>query len=333
MNAWLIRLISLFSTLLIAGTVNAHEMGIALLEVTETSTGHGFVRFKRTKAADGRLAPLDFELQPDCQIVQSGMNNAHPNELIQTASFSCPNNQPLTSVSATGFTRLAPDLTLKITRQGLVENSVLSPAKPQHEIGLPAQNQLMSHYFQTGALHMLEGLDHLLFVAGLFLLWAARKVSKTQLLALVSCFTVGHSLTLALLSVGLLKLPTNAIEALIALSVLYMAVNIVFAKRGQRFKATDYCLVVGFGLLHGAGFSNSISTQGFPAQDLIATLFVFNLGIEAAQLAILLTLIALLRLSAIEPLKSFTSVAHQISVILLGGVALAWTTERILNYV
>ena len=123
---------------------HAHEMGMAVLDITETAPGRGHLAFKRTKASDGRLAALDFTLQPNCSIKPLAIDNDHPNEVIQSAVFSCASNQPLAQVSATGFARLAPELVVKIQRDGLTEHGVLTPERPSLNVGMPQQKAWFS---------------------------------------------------------------------------------------------------------------------------------------------------------------------------------------------
>lgn len=314
--------------------VYAHEMGMATLEITETSTGAGQLLFKRTRSADGRLAPIEFTLLPTCKVRPLATMNEHDREVIQTASFQCAAGQALQGVQAKGFVRLAPDLVVQINRQGLTRHTVLTPQQPDFQLDLPASaTALMQHYFVLGFEHMALGLDHVLFVAGLFLLWAARQQSLRVLVGLITGFTVGHSLTLALLSLGWLSLPVRAIEAWIALSVLYLATKVVRAQKGQAFTPADYALVVGFGVLHGAGFSAAMLDRGFPQEFLVSTLLAFNLGIELAQVVAVMTL--LLARSILQKNLGTSTVkwSHQFSLMLIGGMALLWTTQRVMAYV
>lgn len=312
---------------------HAHEMGMASLEITETSPGVGHLVFKRVKTADGRLAPVDFVLEPACQIIPLATDNDHPNEVVQTASFQCSSGQALEKISGSGFVRLAPDLIVKTSREGLTEHVVLTPQQPSHEIGLPQQDSFLNHYFVLGAEHMLLGPDHLLFVAGLFLLWAAKQAPWSTLVGLITCFTIGHSLTLVWLTLNWFHLPVRAIETWIALSVLYMAVKVVYAHRDQQFGLTDYVVVIAFGLLHGAGFSAAMLSQQFPETYLLSTLLAFNLGIEVAQVAIILAMIGVRQLILKTLGSRVVSLSHHALLVLCGGMALAWTSERIFVYV
>lgn len=312
---------------------NAHEMGIAILDITETAPGQGHLVFKRSKASDGRLAALDFTLQPNCTIKPLVTDNGHPNEVIQSAVFSCAENQALSQISANGFVRLAPELIIKIQRDGLAETAVLTPEQPYFKVGMPAQEAMLAHYFWLGAEHMLGGLDHLLFVTALFLLWATRGSNWKALLSLITCFTVGHSLTLALSTMQWFNLPVRAIEAWIALSVLYLAVKVMFAKAGDQFSVTDYAVVTCFGLLHGSGFSAAMLSRGFPDSQLLSTLFAFNVGIEVAQLIAVSGLLMVNKILRAQLMPSTVTLSHQSLLMVIGGMALAWTTERVLIYV
>lgn len=328
----------LMAVLCLQAGAYAHEMGMASLEINETSAGQGHLVFKRSRSADGRLAAIDFEMHPDCSVQQVATQSEHDREVIQTAKFNCAADMPLQSIQASGFVRLAPDLVVRVNRQGLSDSAILTPSQPVYQLDLPqSATGLMRHYFVLGFEHMAMGLDHLLFVTGLFLLWSARRQGVRVLVGLITGFTVGHSLTLALLSLGWLNLPVRAIEAWIALSVLYLAVKVMRAREHKRFTRSDYALIVAFGILHGAGFSAAMLDKGFPQEFLATTLIAFNLGIEAAQVAtlagLLLTQRLIDRFSGKAAVSARHQPSHQLSLILLGGMALFWTTERILAYV
>ena len=136
-------------------------------------------------------------------------------------------------------------------------------------------------YLRLGFLHILpRGLDHILFVLGLFL--AARELRP--LLVQVTAFTVAHTLTLALSTLGVVSLPSVVVEALIAASIVWIGVeNLAFAEPG-RFRVA---VVFGFGLLHGLGFAGVLGELGLPDDALVPALIAFNVGVELGQLAVL----------------------------------------------
>ena len=136
-------------------------------------------------------------------------------------------------------------------------------------------------YLGLGFTHILpKGLDHILFVLGIFLLSTRLK----PIVAQVTTFTVAHTITLGLAILGVLSLPSRVVEPLIALSIVYVAVeNLVTSE----LKPWRLALVFGFGLLHGMGFAGVLRDLGLPRSELAAGLVSFNLGVEGGQLAVI----------------------------------------------
>jgi hypothetical protein len=137
-------------------------------------------------------------------------------------------------------------------------------------------------YTVLGFTHILpKGLDHILFVLGIFLL----SVHWRPLLYQVTAFTVAHSITLALSLYGVISLPASVVEPLIALSIVYVAVeNIVVGE----LRPWRVWVVFGFGLLHGLGFAGVLTELGLPAGEFLPALIAFNVGVELGQLAVIL---------------------------------------------
>jgi hydrogenase/urease accessory protein HupE len=139
-------------------------------------------------------------------------------------------------------------------------------------------------YLALGFTHIVpEGLDHMLFVAGIFLL--SRRLR--QILAQVSAFTIAHSITLALSIYGWVALPSRVVEPLIAISIAYVAIENILVSELKRRRVA---LVFAFGLLHGLGFAGALKEVGLPRSEFATALITFNLGVEAGQLAVIGTL-------------------------------------------
>jgi hypothetical protein len=140
---------------------------------------------------------------------------------------------------------------------------------------------VVGDYVALGYTHILpKGVDHILFVLGLFLL----RVRLRPILAQVTTFTLAHSITLALTMLGLVSLPSRIIEPLIALSIAYVAIENLIT---DRLHAWRLVLVFAFGLLHGMGFAGVLSDLGLPRGEFITALLSFNLGVEAGQLTVI----------------------------------------------
>jgi hypothetical protein len=145
----------------------------------------------------------------------------------------------------------------------------------------PTRAEIAQQYLWLGYTHILpKGLDHILFVIGLFLLsprW------KTMLLQ-VTAFTVAHSITLALSIYGIVSMPPRVVEPLIALSIAYVAIENLFTRELHSWRLG---LVFAFGLLHGLGFAGVLRELGLPREEFLTALVTFNLGVEAGQLTVI----------------------------------------------
>lgn len=313
---------------------HAHEMGTSALLVHETAPATGQLVFKRTVGADGKVPPIDFQFEPACELRDLNTEWEGDAEVIQRATFFC--SSPLNShdVAASGFTRLAPELIVLATPLNADRiHAVLTPKASHLSLNTAANNTPALQYLVIGIEHIVFGLDHVLFVAGLYLLWRKREQSVKQLLGQFTLFTVGHSLTLAMLVLGWIAVPTRAIEAWIALSVLWLAWELIRKETIPSSNWPHLLLIAAFGLLHGSGFALSMEERGFPEQALLSTLLLFNLGIEIGQLWIVTLLATTFHLMEKAHFPTFTRLTQNILTLSIGGAALYWTLERIHSYV
>ena len=315
----------------------AHEMGTSALLLHETETGTGQLVFKRTVGADGKVPPIDFQFEPACELRDLSTEWEDDAEVIQRGQFHCGAALRTHTVAANGFTRLAPDLIVIATPlNGERIHSVLNPKQTSVQFNgneSTTTNASSTEYFYIGIEHIVFGWDHVLFVTGLFLLWKKRGQSGRQLLGQFTLFTVGHSITLALLVLGWIAVPTRAIEAWIALSVLWLAWELIQKDKPVRLNWPHWMLIAAFGLLHGSGFALSMEERGFPQDALLQTLLLFNLGIEVGQLWIVTVLATAFAIVERAHFKAFARLAQITLTLCIGGAALYWTVERIHSYV
>jgi hydrogenase/urease accessory protein HupE len=153
--------------------------------------------------------------------------------------------------------------------------SLMLPNRPLNRGAIGLQ------YLMLGFTHIVpKGLDHMLFVLGIFLL--SRRLR--QVLAQVSAFTVAHSITLALSVYGIVSVSPNVVEPLIAVSIAYVAIENIFM---TELKPWRVALVFAFGLLHGMGFAGALKELGLPRSEFVTALVTFNVGVEAGQLAVI----------------------------------------------
>jgi hydrogenase/urease accessory protein HupE len=172
---------------------------------------------------------------------------------------------------------------------GLSVTAVLAPDERQWTVpDDPTFASVAWDYTQLGFSHIWEGPDHLLFVAGLLLL----AMSPRRIFWAVTGFTAAHSITLSLAALGFVRVPIAPTEAMIALSILFLAAEI--ARRDPMSFSRRFPIVLsfGFGLLHGFGFASALGEIGLPGTELLAGLLFFNVGVELGQLAFIAAVIA-----------------------------------------
>ncbi|MBX7492078.1 HupE/UreJ family protein [Qipengyuania sp. 1NDW9] len=167
----------------------------------------------------------------------------------------------------------------------------LAPEEPNATImAKPSSAQVWRSYFGIGVEHILMGWDHLLFVIALVLL-----VRRTwPVVKAATAFTVAHSLTLAAVTLGFAGLPQRPVEVMIALSIVFLAVEVARGDRQTLTRRLPWLVAFAFGLLHGFGFAGALREIGLPEGEVPAALVSFNLGVEAGQLLVIAIVLALL---------------------------------------
>lgn len=207
-------------------------------------------------------------------------------------------------------------------RQWLRDSQASAPFALAAHVVPPSRGEVVRQYLALGFTHILPlGLDHILFVLGLFLLSERLK----PLLLQVSAFTVAHTLTLALSIYGVVSLPSRVVEPLIALSIVYVAVENVVAPVLRPWRVA---LVFAFGLLHGMGFAGVLSELGLPRSEFLPAVLSFNLGVEAGQLAVIGLAFLVLGL----PWRAAPWYRRRVVVpasLAIAAVGLYWSVERV----
>ncbi len=209
---------------------------------------------------------------------------------------------------------------------GRVVLRLLRPEAPSFVFGKETAGPAAGGYFVLGVEHILFGIDHLLFVLALVLI--VRGVGL--LVKTITAFTIAHSITLALATLGFVRVPSAPVEAVIALSIVFVAAEILRARRGERglTERAPWLVAFTFGLLHGFGFAGALADVGLPQNDIPLALLLFNVGVEAGQLAFVgavLAVIALARRSRFT-FPRWTQLAPPYAI---GSVAMFWVIQRV----
>jgi hydrogenase/urease accessory protein HupE len=191
---------------------------------------------------------------------------------------------------------------------------------------------VLGAYLVHGVGHILLGFDHLLFVFALILIVPSRRV----LLVTITAFTLAHSITLALATLGVVHVPGPPVEAVIALSILLVAVEILHVQRGLPSLTAQWPWVVAFsfGLLHGFAFAGALTAVGLPQGEVPLALFAFNAGVELGQLAFIAVVLAALHLARRIDLSPATErFALRTASYAIGTLAAFWFCERLAGFV
>lgn len=200
----------------------------------------------------------------------------------------------------------------------------LSDPLPRSGIAIIERGQAFGRYIVIGFEHIVpKGVDHILFVLGLFffsLRWGA-------LLWQVSAFTVAHTITLALASLRIIEVPVSVIEPLIAVSIVFVAVENIFMSKAQKIGPQRIAVVFAFGLLHGLGFASILGEIGLDPTQFILSLIAFNIGVELGQLAIIAVALLVVGLPFGRAAFYRWGIAVPASVC-IAAIGLFWAVER-----
>lgn len=185
-----------------------------------------------------------------------------------------------------------------------------------------SKTEVLGIYLQLGYTHILPlGVDHILFVLSLFLLNPKLKPILWQ----ATAFTVAHTITLGLAMYGVIKPPANIVEPVIALSIMYVALENIFS---NKLRASRIGIVFLFGLIHGMGFASALTSLGLPKNAYLESLLMFNLGVELGQVTVIIGAFLLLGLPFGKKPYYRKNIVIPFSVI-IAAVAAYWTIERI----
>lgn len=271
----------------------AHEVRPAYLEIDQTGPSAYTVIWKQPTV--GQLA---LHLVPH---LSSGWLEQAPTDQYAAAGFLIrvwkvsgqrPGALDGQTVRIEGLESTITDVFVRIRKaDGKTLDTMVRPEKPSFRISLATAGRASALSFVLlGIEHILTGPDHLSFILGLVLMVRDR----WTLLKTVSAFTVAHSLTLAAASLGAISVPNELLDALIALSILFVAPEALRAQRGGTSLAIRYPYIVAFafGLLHGTGFATGLTSLGLERHVLLLALVLFNVGVEIGQLAFIALIFA-----------------------------------------
>lgn len=305
----------------------AHEVRPAYLDMRETAPDEFAVVWKVPAQGEMRLG-LHARLPDSCTEKTEPVGSIAADAYLERWTVACAGGLKQREIRVDGLKSTLTDALVRIEyATGDTEVARLMPEAPAFvAAGTQTGLEVAQTYFLLGVDHILSGLDHLLFVLALMLLISDR----WMLVKTITAFTVAHSITLAGASLGYFSLPQAPVEATIALSIAFVASELVKMKPGERRLSESYPWVVAFafGLLHGFGFAGALKEIGLPQADVPLSLLTFNLGVEAGQLIFVAGALVLLAaagaLVRVPPAPARLAGAYAI-----GTAAMLWLVPRI----
>lgn len=315
----------------------AHDSRPVSLRITETSDDLFVVRWQVPSSlkADNRPTPV---LPEFCTAFGQSRTEATPGAIVSEQLFRCGAALSNARIRLK-YPTFSPSLSTVMRIEwltGEVQDAVLGPQDdgwvvPEKE----SVSSVSKRYFGFGMQHIFKGYDHLLFLMCLMII--AR--TPRRIIFTVTGFTLAHSVTLALAALGLVRLPVMVVEAVIALSIVFVAVEIARERRDTLAFQFPVLVSVAFGLLHGLAFASVLADIGLPQTKLPTALLLFNLGIEVGQLIIITPIFLLFllpdgRLQRLTDKLSWGPVGWQTLVAYpVGALASFWFLQRIMQAV
>ena len=320
----------LISALVLAGpsSAHAHEARPGFLELRQTGSDTYSFLWKKPSGGEVEIyiAPM---IPAACQLTTSGDQALTPGALVVRGTLHCAEGIHGQTLAIDGLESTITDVIVRIHHaDGRLESHVLKPMNPFVTLGVETTAwQRASGYLRLGLEHILLGVDHLLFVLGLLLIVADR----WMLVKTITSFTLAHSITLAIATLGYASAPLPPLNAAIALSILFLGPEIVRRWRGETSLTIrrPWVVAFAFGLLHGFGFASGLTTMGLPQAEIPMALLLFNVGVESGQVGFVVLVILLERAfrtleirwpRAIEALPAYA----------VGSLGAYWTIQRTL---
>jgi len=247
---------------------------------------------------------------------------------VERWQISRPDGLAGTTIAIDGIAGGVTDVIVRVERvDGTSQVERLLPQRPQFTVkGATGAAQIAWSYLVLGVGHILGGVDHLLFVGALLLIVRGGR----RIVATITAFTLAHSLTLVAATLGWVHVPGPPVEAMIALSIVFVAAEVVHGLRGRQglTARAPWVVAFSFGLLHGFGFAGALAEVGLPQTAIPIALLMFNVGVEVGQL-----LFVACMLSVRAGLAGLQSVppkwATHLPPYVIGTVAMFWVIERV----
>lgn len=310
-------------------TLKAHEIRPAYLQIIQISEHSYEVYWKVPSMGDAvpRIQPVFPQV---FSVEVTKQPNQIPGSVIYYFQISSEESLQGKEIFIKGLNKTLIDVLVTVSYlNGEKATMLLQPDFDSSIIpGKTTALDVIKTYTVLGIEHILLGIDHLLFVLALILITKG----KWKILKTITAFTLAHSITLSLAALGYVKFPGPPVEAVIALSIVFLAMEILKNLNGEATLTSRKPWIVAFtfGLLHGFGFAGALSEIGLPQQEIPLALAFFNIGVEVGQ--IMFVVVALFVLSIINLNKKWPVYLKKVPAYAIGSIAAFWMTQRIVAF-
>lgn len=326
------RLLPLFFLFAFLVPAHAHEVRPGYIEITEVARDSFDIVWKQPVRSAGANAVAGLGLRPvfpeNCARLGDSRMRRLPGALVEKFSLTCDGGLFGQSIGVEGLQRTITDVLVQLAliEGGRYSLRLTADAPVQTFSG---GGTFLMAYFGLGVEHLVFGLDHILFVLGLVLLVQGWR----SLIWVITAFTLAHSLTLGLSMLGRISAPSAVVEAIIALSILFVAIELLQPPEKRSALAARYpqAMAFGFGLLHGFGFAGVLGEIGLPRDVELAALALFNIGLEVGQLLVVAAMVLFMRFvkPALLAHEKWAPALQQVPIIAIGGISVYWLLDRL----
>ena len=320
-------------------TVQADVYRPAYLELKQTGEDSFDLLWKVPARGPDKRLGLYVDLPADIETIKPTRTSFVGSAFIETSTIRRRGGLAGAEIHIEGLTTVSTEVLVRIERlDGTTEVARLTPSAPSFVVTRAPQFwDVTKTYLVFGIEHILQGMDHLLFVACLILIAGTWR----RILITITGFTIAHSITLTLAALELVRVPVPPIEVAIALSIVFLAREIAFERRDTLTWRYPIAVSATFGLLHGFGFASALRDIGLPQTEIPAALLAFNLGVEIGQILFVMALVggyfvlkAVAQYNRVSPARSMrfdqtqSSLTVPVSYV-IGGVASYWMIDRV----
>jgi hydrogenase/urease accessory protein HupE len=305
----------------------------AFLQLTEHAGGLYDVRWKTPAQSEAVITSIRPVFPTGSHMIQPLVSAYAAGSAVMVGQVKVPGGLEGKTIRFDGLADTGNQALVRFIRMdGSEDLYKVTPTQP--ELTIPKDPNTLSvseRYTQLGVEHILLGFDHLLFVTGLFMLVA----NLRTLFWTITSFTVAHSVTLALVTLGVIRVPVPPVEAFIALSIVFVAVEVARQAQGHATLASrkPWLVAFTFGLLHGLGFASALAQIGLPRNNLPLALLFFNVGVEVGQIAFVAALLVISNVARRLARPAQLSAGRLAACYGIGGMASYWLFDRISNFV